>query len=132
MTKGGHMNGPDDDLRTRIASRPLKTEREAEDALAEVLEFATGDSYPSDDPEQDLAAIESWASVASYVVARCYGPQSPLRPDFAGWSKGAADKLRRVAAALLDALRAVGAALQAAQVTISVGFPWGVSIGLTW
>ena len=83
-----------------------------------------------DDPYQELAAIEEWASLASYAVSRFYGPQSPLRRDIAGWSEQAVERLRKIAETLRPRLVRVARLLNAVSFSISVGFPWGVSIGV--
>jgi hypothetical protein len=80
-----------------------------------------------------LGAVESWASLASYAVARFYAPASPWPwKKLAGWSKGVAERLRRVAGLLLTPLKGVAYVLGASLYSISVGFPFGVAIGLEW
>jgi hypothetical protein len=126
------MQAPSVDFRVRLAQQPYETEAQVEEALDVVLgQLAEqGDASATDDPYEELAAIEGWASLASYAVSRFYGPQSPLRRDIAGWSKGAAEKLRRIAAQLQPRLARVAGLLHAVSFSISVGFPWGVSIGV--
>lgn len=126
------MEGPDRDFRVDLAHRPYDTERDVEDALDSVLErLAYQDDAPADDdPYRELAAIEEWASLASYAVSRFYGPQSPLRKDIAGWSRNAVERLRTIAEKLRPRLARVAELLSAVSFSISVSFPWGVSIGV--
>ena len=126
------MEGPNRDFRVDLAHRSYETERdvaEVLDAVLEGLEYQDN-SEVDDDPYQELAAIEEWASLASYAVSRFYGPQSPLRRDIAGWSKKAAERLRKIAEKLRPRLARVAQLLNAVSFSISVGFPWGVAIGV--
>ncbi len=125
------MQAPERDFRVWLADQPYETEDQVETALDAVLGQLTeqGDEVAVD-PYAELAAIEAWASLASYVVSSFYGPQSPLRHDIAGWSEGAAEKLRKIAAQLKPKLAGVAGFLKAVSFSISVGFPWGVSIGV--
>jgi hypothetical protein len=144
------MQGPDQAFRERVGSRAealaermdgeAKLENlldEIERALRHDVEEGTGDDEEGtgDDPADDLAdlaAIHSWASVASYASARFYAPASPWPRSVAGWSRRAAARLQSIANTLLSALRPVAAALNAASISMTVGFPWGISIGLSW
>jgi len=126
------MEGPDLDFRVDLADRRYETEGDVEevlDAILERLEYQD-DSVVDGDPYEELAAIEEWASLASYAVSRFYGPQSPLRRDVAGWSKRAVERLRRITERLRPPLARVAERLHAVSFSISVGFPWGVSIGV--
>jgi hypothetical protein len=79
-----------------------------------------------------LVVAHEWAGLASYVSARVYGPGSPMPKKLVGWSRGAIATLQRIASLLLVGLRTAGQALGAANVSIGVSFPWGISISLTW
>jgi hypothetical protein len=126
------MQGPDEDFRADLAHRRYETEGDVEGVLDGVLERLgyQDDSVVEDDPYRELAAIEEWASLASYAVSRFYGPQSPLRKDIAGWSRNAVERLRKIAEKLRPRLARVAELLGAVSFSISVGFPWGVSIGV--
>jgi hypothetical protein len=130
------MQGPDEDFRAWVGTRAaeVESEDELEGILAEIEGVVRNDveTFGEADPRDELAAIESWASVASYACARFYAPASPWRRDVAGWSKGAVGKLRSIANSLKAALESIAQALQAASYSISVSFPWGVSIGIGW
>jgi hypothetical protein len=124
--------GPDEDFRIDLAGRRYETEEDVVAVLNTVLERLgyQEDDPAEDDPYRELGAIEEWASLASYAVSRFYGPQSPLRTDIAGWSRGAVERLREIAEKLRPRLAWVAALLAAVSFSISVGFPWGVSIGV--
>jgi hypothetical protein len=126
------MEGPDEDFRVDLAHRRYETEGDVEEVLDAVLERLgyQDDAGAEDDPYRELAAMEEWASLASYAVSRFYGPQSPLRTDIAGWSRRAAERLRKIAEKLRPRLARVAELLGAVSFSISVGFPWGVSIGV--
>jgi hypothetical protein len=117
------MNGPDDEFRARVAVRAEEIGNEA------ALDALLG---AGENPNDDLAAVESWAAVASFAVARFHAPASPWPRDLAGWGKTAAARLRSIANILSRILRTVAQALAAASFSIAIGFPWGISIGLSW
>ena len=85
-----------------------------------------------DDAWNQLAAIESWAGVASNATARFYAPASPWPHNLAGWSQKAVARLRSIANTLKPALQALLGALRAVGFSIAVAFPWGISIGLSF
>lgn len=87
---------------------------------------STGNAY------QLLAAVDQWASVASYVVAWLYAPQSPSPERMAGWAGTIAETLRKIATALLKALATAAKSLRASSWSIGLGFPLGISVSLTW
>jgi hypothetical protein len=130
------MFGPDDDFRADVGARAeqIDNEEALERLLADIEDRVASDvSYDNGgDPEDDLAAIQSWASVASHAAARFYAPASPWRRSVAGWSKEAAAQLQRICSTLVSPLRLVAAALSAVSFTIGVSFPWGISISLGW
>jgi hypothetical protein len=130
------MQGPDRDFRGGIGAQAGKLDsEEALEGLLDQIDVAVRKDVErgkGKDPWEDLAAIESWASLASYAAARFYAPASPWRRNFGGWSKRAAARLRSIANALSSVLQPVAKALKAASFSISVSFPWGVSIGLSW
>jgi glutathione S-transferase len=129
------VKGPSGELREKIAAE--LDEVKEEEGLDAILERIEGelDAALSGDPQEDsaeFAAIDGWAALASYVVARFYAPASPWRRGLAGWSEKAVERLRRIAHALLTALERVAKRLGACSWSVGVSFPWGVSIGLTW
>jgi hypothetical protein len=126
------MNGPSADYRKHIAQR--MEEVDSEDALDELLddlERNLSEDMALDKPESDLAAAESWASVASYAVSRFY-TQKSLRRDYAGWGRRQAKRLRRIADKLADILRQIIAEVGATGFSVGIAFPGGVSIALNW
>lgn len=130
------MQVPQDSVRLEVGEQARATQNEAElDQLLARLEDLTLTAAAGDDadqqPDERLAAVEAWASLASYVVAVFYAPRSPWR-DEAGWSEKAIERLRRIAHGLRDQLASVMHALGASGFFISVGFPWGLSVGINW
>ena len=135
------MEGPSEEFRHHTAERIAALERENDvdsllGAVAELAEVDARDMGPLDeDGAADvLAAVESWAALASNVVAGYYAPASVFRfrGGLAGWAKGIAKHLRKIAKILLTPLQAAASALGADSWSIGVGFPWGVSVSLTW
>jgi hypothetical protein len=82
--------------------------------------------------DQTLTAVDEWASVASYAVSWLYAPQSPSPEKMAGWARAISDKLRTIVNALLTALAAAAKSLGALSWSIGLGFPWGISVAVTW
>ena len=131
------MEGPSAAVRDHIRSRvdSLESEDDLEEVLGEIEERISADDSPTDvsaDPLDELAAIDAWAALASYAVARFYGPSSPWPARLPGWSKRAALRLRGVAARLRPRLQAAAQATHASSWSIGVSFPWGIQISLTW
>lgn len=85
-----------------------------------------------EDAQAVFVAVDEWASVASYAVAWIYAPASPLAAKMAGWGGKAIQMLQQIANALRVPLKVVAEGLDARSYSISVGFPWGVSVGLEW
>ena len=133
------MQAPEASLRLEIATqakaaKASENEDDLEDLLARLEDLTLTAAAVVDDnqaPDERLAAVEAWASIASFVVAVFYAPESPWR-DEAGWSDKAVERLRRIAHGLRDQLQAVMRALGASGFSISVGFPWGLSVGISW
>ena len=141
------MDEPSDELRVEIANALDRLTEEVaagdgkaygEDQLDEILgmievevEVAL-ESGPEENEHSELAAVDAWAGLASYAVARFYAPTSPWPWHKAGWSKKAPERLRRIANRLRPPLEKAAHALGAASWSVSVGFPWGISIAVSW
>lgn len=85
-----------------------------------------------DSADEVVAAIDAWASVHSYAISRFYfeGPQSLLRRG--GFDKRVTQQLQRAADTFESWLTRAVEALRASGFSISVGYPWGISIALEW
>ncbi|MGO9885412.1 MAG: hypothetical protein ACLPV4_20645 [Solirubrobacteraceae bacterium] len=106
---------------------------EIEEAIRPDLEQGPpSEELSEEDAWNQLAAIESWAGVASSATARFYVPARVQPYKLAGWSKKAVARLRSIANTLKPALQALLGALGAVGFSISVSFPWGISIGLSF
>jgi hypothetical protein len=130
------MNGPDIEFRRSVAERidAIQSEDALEELLEDILNRVNSDisdGFDEQPPDEILGMAEAWLSVASYALDGFYSPAS-RRPDFAGWSKGAVEKLRKIADALRPPLNAVVRVLRSAAYSIGVAFPFGASISLTW
>jgi hypothetical protein len=145
------MRGPDVEFRGEVADQ-IDALHEAEDPealLEETLSKILGrvsDDRPApqlttdEDAYEELAAIETWASLASHAVQELYAPSSPRlswrkkagENKLAGWAQGAAEKLRRIADKLRVALIKVARRLHCLSFSVAVNYPWGVSIGIAW
>ncbi|HTB50378.1 MAG TPA: hypothetical protein VK701_05315 [Solirubrobacteraceae bacterium] len=126
------MTGPSADYRERVAKQMDRIDNEAAlDQLLDELEGAVSEDSDGGKPDEDLAAVESWASIASYAVSRFY-TQKSLRRDYAGWGKRQAKRLRRIADKLADILRGIVGQVGAIGFSVGIAFPGGVSIALNW
>jgi hypothetical protein len=139
------VDGPDPGFREAIGFRGLQApdladEEELERVLEEIEEAIRRDleqgppsqAVSEEDAWNQLAAIESWAGVASNATARFYAPASPWPHNLAGWSKKAVARLRSIANTLKPVLQALLGVLRAVGFSIAVSFPWGISIGLSF
>lgn len=129
------MVGPSDDFRRYVWEQAEGVDNE--DALSELLdqiEMAVREDGPVAPvaPEEELAAAESWASVASYAVGRLSAPASPWPRNVAGWGTRAVGRLRSIANTLSATLSQVAPQLGAQSFSIGVSFPWGIQISLSW
>jgi len=121
LTAAGSLDAGDEDRLDRVLVRILKA---VEAAMDEPVSNQTAD--------EALAAIEAWAALASYAVASVYAPANLLRRGLAGWSVHVSQHLREIGDALRCPLDEVARNLKAGSMSVSVGFPWGVSVSLDW
>ena len=132
------MNGPSEGFREEISYQleRLDSEYDLEQVLDRIETALLEDvetSRPGDqDPDELLAAVDSWAGLASATVARFYAPASPWPRSVAGWSRRAVRRLRSIANTLVPPLKQACGVVGATSFSVSVGFPWGISIGLSW
>lgn len=139
------MDGPDLGFREEIGGRSLQARDLGDEVeLERVLEEIEGaihrdleqgppsEAVTEEDAWNRLAAIESWAGIASDATAHFYAPASPWPHNVAGWSAKAVARLRSIANTLKPALQALLHALHAVGFSIAVSFPWGISIGLSF
>ena len=142
------MNGPSEELRSEIRSQideitgtPPNALRsvtpQSEDRLTGVLTRITDalqlDAVgEGDEPGNLLDATNEWAGLLSYAVGRIYAPASPWPFGLGGWGRGPVRALQRGAELLQIPLAQAATALRANGFSVSVGFPWGVSVGLSW
>lgn len=111
----------------------IESEDQLDKVLARIEEVIAADvELPDEDPERVIDAVAQWTSVASYAVGRFYGPASPWPRNVAGWGKKAVARLRRISGHLTGPLNAALGATGASSFSISIGFPWGISVGLSW
>ncbi len=135
------MEAPDLEYRRYVAEQAIhaaesRDEEAMEGLLAQVEDRALSEAAGADDRNQGahelLAAVEAWAGLGSYVVARFYAPHSPWKDDFGGWSQKAVERLRNLANGLRGKLEQVARMIGVTSCSIAVNFPWGISIGLGW
>jgi hypothetical protein len=144
------VDAPSDELRMHV-TRMLEDgsleggpDGAAEEALEAVLarieadmDKSLGDESPHEElseeaGEDQLAVIDAWAALISHAVARAYAPASPWPSRRAGWSGRIVKRLRRMAGKLRKPLGKVVKALKAVSASISVSFPWGISVGVSF
>lgn len=132
------MDGPSESLRSELSYEfeGMESENDLEEILARIegalLADIESNGLRDQAPDDLLAAIESWAGLASAAIARFFAPASPWPRSVAGWGRRAVGRLRRIANALVPPLLQAYGAIGATSFSISVGFPWGISIGLSW
>jgi hypothetical protein len=118
------------------AARDAGSEAELARVLDEIAEAAQSGleqvAETGDGRDELVAAVQAWASVASYATTRFYfeGPESILRRG--GFSKRVAASLQRHAKTYSGYLLRALAATGASSFSVAVGFPFGLSVGLTW
>jgi hypothetical protein len=140
---------PNDQQRIYFALAEATTEEAIASTLFEIRLLAASDldrvvGLEEISPElgqEILAAVEAWASLASAVVMEFSLTQQRRNIGAAwklggrvwpGWKKALAGQLRQVGDTLRPSLSAARTALGATSFSISVGFPWGISVGLSW
>jgi hypothetical protein len=144
------MQPPSDQLREEVAQRTEDSilsnlsDQAQEGLLENVLDYIDAGMIQSftdidqlselteDQADEQLATAEAWASLISYAVARVYAPASPWPRRRAGWAQSMVRKLQKLVKRLQSVLAPVAQALHAVHFSIAVGFPWGVSIGMSF
>lgn len=133
-----------EEARTWIFERAAKTETEQGlDELLREIKVRIEEAFPqpaydadvsADEAGELLASVIAWTSAVSHAVALFYAPASPwpTTTRLAGWSQRIGRLLRTIVGILNVPLRRAMKALDANSCSISVGFPWGVSVGLSW
>lgn len=139
------MEGPSDRFRQtvmeQIRERHLETaeveDRDVEAVLSLIAEEVRGDvstgEFEGQEPDDVLAAVEAWAALLSDTFARSFGPASPFRKkNKAGTESKLMKALRGAANRLKGPLKSAAKRSGASSWGIAVGFPWGVSVSLSW
>jgi hypothetical protein len=100
------------------------------------LGLPRADNLNPERAERMLASVEAWASIASHLTIEAYvGPLrevGAVRQRVVGWSRSVVARLTDLADLLAGYLQKAMHKLKASSFTISVGFPVGVSVGLSW
>jgi len=138
------MKPPSIELRTLVFARALSIRDETDETcdaelagliarIDEELLLAIELGPPGDDDPYALAAAcDGWASLVSHALAQAHAPMSPFPRNRAGWGRAAIQRVQQFAATLRTPLSVAQQGLQASSYSISVGFPWGVSVGFAW
>jgi len=130
------------EVETRLAESPAD-----EDALVDILaligaraeeDLRPGAEQVANDEQawELLAAVDAWASLASYAFQSVYAEElpevgTPFR-RFKGAKEDVMKYLRSCVSQFKSALDSACRVLAALSYSIGVQFPWGVSIGLEW
>jgi hypothetical protein len=130
------MDGPSTGYREQIFAKleAVSTEDELDGLLEELSTDLERDLSEVDSGNADdvLASVEAWTALISHAVAYYYAPRSPWPNPFAGWDKKVVARLRGTAGKLHGPLQNVRSAVGAQSYSISIAFPLGVSVGLSW
>lgn len=138
------MNPPTDRLRADVFERAMgirnRTDEEADAGLAALIAQINEQlveeikEHPPYSVSADAlaAACDAWASLVSHALAQVHAPMSPFPRNRAGWGQRAIQQVQQFARILRAPLSTAQQGLGASSYSISVGFPWGVSIGFTW
>jgi hypothetical protein len=119
------------------------TEEILDEALGLIQAFAMDDLRPeadrmstADDAWDLIASVDAWASLASYATQRIYLDEAPAVgtpfPSYPGWQKKVPRRLRDLARALGAILEQACRLLRALSYSLSVNFPFGVSVSVSW
>ena len=119
---------PDADVEAHLDDLLERVESE----MASAIDAGRYVGLSPEEAEDQLAVVDAWAGLISAAVGRVYAPASPWPRHSAGWGKKIVRRLRRMALRLQAVLKPVSQALGAIGFSISVGFPWGISIGLSF
>lgn len=82
--------------------------------------------------DRTLAVVDSWASVLSYATTWVYAPLSPPPGGEAGAATKILERIRRYTSMMTAPATQAASILGADGWSVSVGFPFGVSVGLSW
>lgn len=139
------MNPPNNELRASVFTQSAAIREEigevADAGLADLIEFINDQlqqeveqnpPHDGDDPQTLAATCDAWASLVSHALAEVHAPMSPFPRNLAGWGQQAVQQVQRFANILGAPLSIAQQGLRASSYSISVGFPWGISIGFTW
>jgi hypothetical protein len=140
------MRAPSRELRQNVAeqARALRdlNDEEAESGLENLLHqifeslqgIIDDNGYFTNVERADdiVVSCHGWASLVSHAIAEVYAPNSPFPRRVAGWAQGVINRLDRISATLRKPLDRAKSAAGANSYSISVGFPWGISISFTW
>lgn len=140
------MNPPTNELRESVSRRVVEIrampDAEVDTILDEVIAQINGELQRELDQNplsgdhanaQELAAAcDAWASLVSHALVQAYAPMSPFPRNVAGWGQRAIQRVQQFSATLRGPLAVAQQGLNASSYSISVGFPWGISIGFTW
>jgi hypothetical protein len=135
----------EDELGELLGTITERASRDLADTLVEMSErygvdptavLDGSDALNESNGNELLASVEAWASTASSLTYDMYvGPPrevgaARLRPP--GWAKEVGNKLSDLAILLGGYLEVAMRALHASSFSISLNFPWGVAVGLSW
>lgn len=93
------------------------------DVESDASQASGGEALGPDGALDRYAAVQAWAALASYVVARVYGPRSPWHHGLATAAKAAVAVLGSITTVLAGPLGPVTAALGAQSFTVGTQFP---------
>jgi hypothetical protein len=144
------MPGPSLEFRLLIAGRlneidtmyhttPREVTQEVEDQLERILdvileqcESEMQTSLGSEFAGEVIESVNEWAGLLSYAVGRVYAPTSPWFQGLGGWGRGTTKSLREAARIFGKFANKAASDVGATGFGVSVGFPFGVSVGLSW
>ena len=120
-------------MEDHVESLLARVEEFAQRSLTHQIPFTYYDEAEDTWGDRLFGAVSAWASIASYITAKLYAPQSPLRRGLAGWSTKIGSQLQRIVRVLLAPLQTAAKLIGALSCSIAVSFPWaGVQVGLGW
>lgn len=130
------MRRPSPQFRARVAEEAerLETEKQLDRLLNEIeREITQASKVRASNAHAEHTAVLEWASIVSYAVARYYAPASPwpFRRK-AGWDPKVGARLEKLAHVFRSPMGRILTSTGAESFSISVGFPWGISVGLSW
>ena len=106
--------------------------RDLDESITTLSPDRTAEEMTLDDAHEILSSVHAWAALASRAVGEVYAPASPFPWKAGGWGSEVSARLQALAARFGPAAKIAAKRIWANGVSVSVSFPWGISVGITY